>query len=546
MEFDGKKVDCYFGVELEASFTQTPSGLDAWGHDIIFEFTGDDDFWLYVDGELVLDLGGIHSAVPGSVNFRTGEVNENGTIMTLRQVFERNCRARNPGASDADVAAYLARFFDEDSTVFKDDTNHTMRIFCMERGAGASNLCMRFNLAAVGKGGAQLSKTLTGAEGTDVLAEYPYQIYYKYKDAAEGEEGEEAEELEARLTNGKRNEYGKIENYVFYKDTVTPVKYRDTLTIDGIVYEDVFFLKPGQTADISFPEGTTSYRIVECGVNTEVYRSVAVNGTELTGEPADESGKRADYGIEYDTTDRRPKVNYENEVEPDALRTLTIQKRLYREDGVTEIGYDENQTEFAFRLELGTEYSDLEAANMHTYYVKDPDGYYCRWDFAGKKFARITDGSGNGYDTFDAMSRAQKESTAFNTGIYGSIEKIPPQFTVEIRSLLAGTQFKVTERSGEIPDGYSFQRYVYNGNNSDAEEDVGVGGIIASDADSHVIVTTSRAGPWPSFGAEDAQPNKRTIPPPRSGPDHDRGIFVWGGGRCAAEGEIRSEKNGLS
>ena len=64
----------YFGMEMSATFVQTVSGLDAWGHDIIFDFTGDDDFWLYVDGELVLDLGGTHSAESGSVNFRTGEV----------------------------------------------------------------------------------------------------------------------------------------------------------------------------------------------------------------------------------------------------------------------------------------------------------------------------------------------------------------------------------------------------------------------------------------------------------------------------------------
>ena len=173
-------------------------------------------------------------------------------------------------------------------------------------------------------------------------------------------------------------------------------------------------------------------------------------------------------------------------------------------------------------------------------------GNYCRWDSAGKRFARITDGGGIGYDTFDDMTKAQKESAAFPTGIYGTIGRIPPQFTVEIRGVLAGTQFKVTERSGEIPDGYSFQRYVYDGNNSDAEEDKGVGGIIASDADSHVIVTTSRAEPWPSSAAEDAQPNNE--PSPRRGPDRitTGGIFVWGGGRCAAEGEIRSEKNGLS
>ena len=57
------KANYYFGMEMEAAFVQTPSGLDAWGHDIIFEFTGDDDFWLYVDDQLVLDLGGVHSAL---------------------------------------------------------------------------------------------------------------------------------------------------------------------------------------------------------------------------------------------------------------------------------------------------------------------------------------------------------------------------------------------------------------------------------------------------------------------------------------------------
>ena len=41
------EADYFFGMELSASFTQTASGLDAWGHDIIFEFSGDDDFWLY-------------------------------------------------------------------------------------------------------------------------------------------------------------------------------------------------------------------------------------------------------------------------------------------------------------------------------------------------------------------------------------------------------------------------------------------------------------------------------------------------------------------
>ena len=57
-----KEADYYFGMEMEAEFVQTPSGLDAWGNPVVFDFTGDDDFWLYVDEELVLALGGTHSA----------------------------------------------------------------------------------------------------------------------------------------------------------------------------------------------------------------------------------------------------------------------------------------------------------------------------------------------------------------------------------------------------------------------------------------------------------------------------------------------------
>lgn len=444
----------YYGIELEASFTQTPSGLDAWGHDIIYEFAGDDDFWLYVDGELVIDLGGIHDAMPGSVNFKTGEVNVNGANHTLRELFENNYRARNEDATDEEVAAFLAEYFDGDETVFKDNTNHTMKIFYMERGAGASNLYMKFNLAAVKKGTVQLSKTLSGADDNNVLAEFPYQVWYKYKETEDGEE------QEARLTNSIPGS-SQTADYVFYKETTTPVKYQDSLDIDGQTYEDVFFLKPGETADISFPEGMTSYRIVECGVNTDVYSSVSVNGTEIEGTQA-ASGNRKDYGIEYETTDNRAKVNYSNEVNPDALRTMTITKFLFDETGETAI--ENSKTEFTFRLYMATEFDDLELADMHSYHVKDPDGYYCRWDGQNKEFVKI----GAGYTDYSDMSDAEKASASFTTSIYGSIGRIRPGYTVEIRDVLAGTKYRVEERPSEIPDGYSFQRYENYKNEDDS------------------------------------------------------------------------------
>ncbi|MBQ9031749.1 MAG: hypothetical protein IJ106_09910 [Parasporobacterium sp.] len=479
-----KNPDCYFGVELEASFTQTPSGLDDWGHDIIFEFTGDDDFWLYVDDELIIDLGGIHSAVPGSVNFRTGAVNVNGNPTTLRELMKGNYRARNDSATDEEVQAYLNEIFGGPGTVFPDYTTHTMRIFYMERGAGASNLHMRFNLASVKPGTVELTKELSGVDSSESpLAEFAYQIKYKKNGT------------EYSLTNAVPHTLDKDTDYVFYKDTTTPVTFLESIEIDGITYEDVFILKPGDKTVINFPifgdnkEGVDTYRIIECGVNTEVYSSVYVNGSEIEGTPIvdtsqEEHPGRKDYGIDPATTADRPRVNYVNQVDPEALRTLTIKKELYDESGENKIT-DPSAT-FNFRLYFGTESdSELALANMYTYHVKDPAGNYCRWDASdplNPKFVSI------GKTDYTTLTDAEKEAVSFATSINGQISRIPAEYTIEVRQILAGTKFRVVERPWEIPDGFSFQKYQYNGEDSDNNAEDGVSDTITSGQDSNVIV----------------------------------------------------------
>ena len=474
IENGGKPVDCFFAMELGATFTMTPDGLDEWGHDIIFEFTGDDDFWLYVDDELTIDLGGIHSAVPGSVNFRTGQVMVNGRWTTLRELFKSNYKKR--GHSDAEAEAYVADKFVQNAQgqwIFKPNTNHTMRIFYMERGAGASNMYMRFNLASVRPGTVQLTKELGGVDETEsVLAEFPYQIFYKTESGAE-----------YPLTN-KAGGTAQDKDYVIYKDTTQAVTFRRTgFTVDNIAYDNVFLLKPGETCEISFPDDMKTYRIVECGVNTDVYEQVDVNGTPVEGTSGPGyPANRKDYGIEHSSTDDRARVKYTNEVNPHALRTMTVVKKLFKEDGVTPIPYTSDDVNFSFRLYLASEFDTLKEANMHTYHVRNSNGEYCGWDTPGQKFYSL------GRTNYDDLTDAEKEAASFTTSIYGIIAKIPADHKVEIRNILAGTQFRILERSNDIPDGYSFQRYVYNGADSPAAEDVGIVDTITAGTDPHVEV----------------------------------------------------------
>ena len=456
--------DYYFGMEVTATFTQTPNGLDDWGHDIIYEFTGDDDFWLFVDGELIIDLGGIHSAISGDVNYKTGVVHVNGTETSLRALFKSNYWGRNQDKTEAEVEAYLNEIFDGE--IFKDYTTHTMKIYYMEHGAGSSNLHMRFNLASIKPGTAQLTKKLSGVDTTEtVLAEFPYQIIYRTKTG-------DADPVAHYLTNSVADDPDRIFNYVFYKDSTVPCTYKTTISIAGKTYNDVFILKPDETVDINFPtetfpEGTEllDYRIIECGVNTDVYEAVRVNDEVITGTPVYDDNNtsvedRKDYGIEYATTNDRARVVYENEVDPDAITNLYIKKRLYNVTGEHEISESQDNTTFDFRLYLATDTGDIDnsPANMHTYHVLDADGNYCYWSVADQRLKRIEPGIGD----FSALTEAQKTSATFNTSMNGSISRIPVGYTIEVRDLLVGTKFKVVERPLEIPDGYSFLKYVYN------------------------------------------------------------------------------------
>lgn len=132
-------VNHYFGMTIETDFIQPQSGKIN-GKDMVFEFSGDDDVWVFIDNKLALDLGGIHGAVSGSINFATGDVIAGGT----------------PGTNLSDLGISL-----EDYSV------HTMKFFYLERGNQDSNCKITFNLQTIPKGSLFVSKTAVDVADDD-------------------------------------------------------------------------------------------------------------------------------------------------------------------------------------------------------------------------------------------------------------------------------------------------------------------------------------------------------------------------------------------
>ena len=453
----------YNGMEMSAKFTQTPSGKDIWGHDIIFEFTGDDDFWMYVDGELVVDLGGVHKAQSAFVNYSNGEVEVNGTKTTLKDIFYNNMIARGASVAEAEAMVEEKFEFENGHYVFKDYSEHDVRIFYMERGAGASNLHMRMNLSSVEKGSVMLRKELSGSDAGEInkdLVKYPYQIYYKLTENG----------TEHLLTNSSSD------ISVTYQNSTRTVEYAPTYTPPGCVnsYDSVYFLSPERNAEIKFPDNAMYYKIVECGINTEVYDHVYVNGEEVTGESIG-NANREKYDTGWLRVIDRQSVTFDNHVKENAVRTLEIRKKLVNIDGQPVHSYDDgsnniiDRTKFNYRLYLtdgsksltGTSNDDEFLTDRYNYYVVDPDGYLCRWDVASQDFASsdiIAD-----REHIKNLTDAQKTMYTFHTSIYGAIANIPTDYSVLVPGLQVGEEFMVEERAKDIPKGYELLEYSREG-----------------------------------------------------------------------------------
>lgn len=244
-----KTKNTHFGMTMSASFVQPAEGKVN-GQNMVFNFSGDDDVWVFIDGVLVLDIGGIHDALAGSIDFNTGTVKVTGQQDTnLKTLFELANRDTNTGFN---------------GNTFADYTEHTINFYYLERGEGTSNCKLEFNIQTVPTDKVIVEKQL-GVAGITTDEEFTF----KAEISADGEDWTALKE----------------------ETEFTIINMDGTGSTTGTIGKNgSFTLKPGQRAEFSEIDAGTYFRASETP-DSEYNTKVQVIGADTNANDSELSGR---------------------------------------------------------------------------------------------------------------------------------------------------------------------------------------------------------------------------------------------------------------
>lgn len=209
----------WFGMSVEIDFylPNVPGQLteegeygnkDIYGNDMHFKFGGDDDVWILLDDQVVLDIGGIHKAEGGDINFSTGEITIGNTTKKLTNV--------KTGA-------------------------HTLKIYYVERGSSMSNCAIYFNVApqyslTIQKEDVFTQDALNGAKfavytHSSCEEKYLAPLWTSKESCLNGD----SPEKEFEVINGKVTMWGFGASNIYYIKETSPPSNGDYSLANGII-----------------------------------------------------------------------------------------------------------------------------------------------------------------------------------------------------------------------------------------------------------------------------------------------------------------------
>lgn len=325
-----------FGTQFTIPFTVTETGKNVDGSEMEFNFTGDDDVWVYIDGALVLDMGGAHNKAEGKINFakqeatiRTGTSNAKlGNSLTVggrtpaepngnTTVKFENIMVKKSGSEPVTLDKYMK----------KSGTVHELKMYYMERGMWNSNMSISYSFVPL-PSGLTLSKTL---DTTDVNA--------GLKNAVQGLDNFDFKIQKKNLKTDEAN-YSDVENLGYtlydYDDRTFPGQEAkdSTATFSSSYFASDFINTKDKNNSSAFYAGT-GFQITESipqGTKLQYDTSKTRWGVydSITSRAAIEGGKGAvaTFNMGDDTSSEMDVVNrYVNFVNTPNVGSLSVAKK---------------------------------------------------------------------------------------------------------------------------------------------------------------------------------------------------------------------------
>lgn len=351
-----------FGTQFTIPFTVTETGKNVDGSEMEFNFTGDDDVWVYIDGALVLDMGGAHNKAEGKINFakqeatiRTGTSNAKlGNSLTVggrtpaepngnTTVKFENIMVKKSGSEPVTLDKYMK----------KSGTVHELKMYYMERGMWNSNMSISYSFVPL-PSGLTLSKTL---DTTDVNA--------GLKNAVQGLDNFDFKIQKKNLKTDEAN-YSDVENLGYtlydYDDRKFPGQEAkdSTATFSSSYFASDFINTKDKNNSSAFYAGT-GFQITESipqGTKLQYDTSKTRWGVydSITSRAAIKGGKGAvaTFNMGDDTSSEMDVVNrYVNFVNTPKVGSLSVAKK-YEGDALKDKTFG-----FTVKVDLtGGEYYD--------------------------------------------------------------------------------------------------------------------------------------------------------------------------------------------